>query len=793
DVEPSPLPGAAEAPLPEVSAVLEFESGNLSADVEPSPLPGAAEAPLPEVSAVLEFEPAPLGARSESSSNWLTSVAERSLPPEEVRVEAFTPEEQSAAAPSYAIGPDVRVQAGAGTSRSVGAELSAAESAFDDMPLLDAVADPILQVEAVEPAPELHAEVFAASPGAPLEEEAPGSPTEPRAFGAVPLPPTAALLAAPPSPATTQVFGARSTARPSRSGGTEIFASNWGTESSTPEAVAPARAAPEALSVSPAKPVAIPTTTQVYGAPKAPAPAAGAAPLASASTTQMFGARPVPAPAAAEALSVSPAKPVAIPTTTQVYGAPKAPAPAAGAAPPAAASTTQMFGARPVPAPAALSVSPSMPVAMQTTAQVYGAPKALAPAAGAAPPATASTTQMFGARSVPAPAAAEALPVTPTAIPSTTQVFGARKLPAPVAEAMPPTAASTTQVFGARQAPATVAIEALPVTPMAISATTQVFGARKPPSGAVTPPAASTTQVFGASQASAPVAIEALPRSPAMPVANPTTTQVFGAQKLPAPAVSKAPAGEALPRTREPAVSALARTEAFAVTWDGPSGLEPSLGERFEVESGPAASLATGMIGQTGPSIDEGRLELSSNADFLDSKALTDTGEAWQRTGASIDLPPDDGEGLIVQGIVIDDEPAPGGAPSVDRRPVRVIPGEHRVILHTVEAQVKRGLLRNPDLAGATLSLEAPGGASEAVAVSRVRAIFFMLAPGAQAPAADGDKVRITFNDGRQLVGYSSDHGQKDLGFFVVPVDNRTNTERIFIFRHGVESVRIDA
>jgi hypothetical protein len=67
-----------------------------------------------------------------------------------------------------------------------------------------------------------------------------------------------------------------------------------------------------------------------------------------------------------------------------------------------------------------------------------------------------------------------------------------------------------------------------------------------------------------------------------------------------------------------------------------------------------------------------------------------------------------------------------------------------------------------------------------------------MLSPGAPPPAQEGAKVRVTFRDGRQVAGFSKDHDRAALGLFVVPADNRTNTARIFVYRHAVQSVGVD-
>jgi hypothetical protein len=118
------------------------------------------------------------------------------------------------------------------------------------------------------------------------------------------------------------------------------------------------------------------------------------------------------------------------------------------------------------------------------------------------------------------------------------------------------------------------------------------------------------------------------------------------------------------------------------------------------------------------------------------------------------------------------------------------VAGEHRVIIHTVEGQVKRGAIRDVDLLDEAIPLEQQAGfAPERIAIQRVKAIFFMFATGARPPQPEGQKIRITFNDGRQVAGYSNDYQGTGQGFFVVPADTRTNTSRIFIYRSSVQAV----
>ncbi|HSP78493.1 MAG TPA: hypothetical protein VLQ93_08185, partial [Myxococcaceae bacterium] len=118
------------------------------------------------------------------------------------------------------------------------------------------------------------------------------------------------------------------------------------------------------------------------------------------------------------------------------------------------------------------------------------------------------------------------------------------------------------------------------------------------------------------------------------------------------------------------------------------------------------------------------------------------------------------------------------------------ISGEHRVIIHTVEGQVKRGIIRDVDLLDEAVPLEQQTGfAPERIPVGRVKAIFFMLTVGSRPPQPEGQKIRVTFNDGRQVAGFSSDDQGTGQGFFVIPADTRTNTSRIFIYRASVQAI----
>ncbi|WP_408629086.1 DUF6982 domain-containing protein, partial [Anaeromyxobacter terrae] len=136
---------------------------------------------------------------------------------------------------------------------------------------------------------------------------------------------------------------------------------------------------------------------------------------------------------------------------------------------------------------------------------------------------------------------------------------------------------------------------------------------------------------------------------------------------------------------------------------------------------------------------------------------------------------------------------APVSAPAAAAAdPLTRAAGSHRVVVHTLEGTVKRGVIEDADLTAPALALaSAPGAAAEQIATEKVKAIFFMLAPGEAPPAAEGKKVRVTFRDGRQVAGYSPAYREDGPGFFMIPGDTRTNTGRIWVYRAATKEVSL--
>ncbi|MBS2023192.1 MAG: hypothetical protein JST92_12325, partial [Deltaproteobacteria bacterium] len=172
-----------------------------------------------------------------------------------------------------------------------------------------------------------------------------------------------------------------------------------------------------------------------------------------------------------------------------------------------------------------------------------------------------------------------------------------------------------------------------------------------------------------------------------------------------------------------------------------------------------------------------------------DSKPITEPSAASLElpSDTSVDMPPilaaDDPDLLVP--VEEPGEPIPTG-------PLAMV-GEHRVAVHTRAGRVRRGIVRDVDLAAATFKLHPQsGGGYETVKAEEIKAVFFMLSAGERPPHANGRRVKVMFADGRSMAGARD--GEEGLaGFFFIPDDAaRTNTRRVFVSRAAANDI-IDA
>lgn len=96
---------------------------------------------------------------------------------------------------------------------------------------------------------------------------------------------------------------------------------------------------------------------------------------------------------------------------------------------------------------------------------------------------------------------------------------------------------------------------------------------------------------------------------------------------------------------------------------------------------------------------------------------------------------------------------------------------------------------------------------SEAVEVhlDELKAVFFVRRLGGdpnynehkhlpqQRVASLGKKIAVVFNDGESIAGYTHSYNPSNPGFFVTPVDPKSNNIRVFVVRESVREVKLGA
>lgn len=279
-----------------------------------------------------------------------------------------------------------------------------------------------------------------------------------------------------------------------------------------------------------------------------------------------------------------------------------------------------------------------------------------------------------------------------------------------------------------------------------------------------------------------------LPRTVPAPVAPPAPRAVVPPAPPPPPPAALSPPAPAQSAPRTPSVTGPIRAPV-------PAPAPPAAG--FGVLTPPPAArhvggdrpFALGDDGRRVPALSQARPEPPQLATSFANSGPFARPQALLLTPAPLDVM-EDGESPPRGPAAPTTDVASGaemfGGSSLSPT---FVEGEHRVVLHTLEGQVRRGTVRDIDLLDPVIRLAQPGRPPEVIPSERVKAIFFMQEPGVAPLPSVGRRIRVGFGDGRQIVGFSEDVDAAEQGFFLVPADTRTHTARIYVFRAGVQSI----
>jgi hypothetical protein len=94
--------------------------------------------------------------------------------------------------------------------------------------------------------------------------------------------------------------------------------------------------------------------------------------------------------------------------------------------------------------------------------------------------------------------------------------------------------------------------------------------------------------------------------------------------------------------------------------------------------------------------------------------------------------------------------------------------------------------------------LETDGGDIQTVDVDRLKALFFVkdfagnkdhIEAYADDISGCGRKIKVKFDDGETIIGYTTGYSPDRPGFYLTPAEKKSNNERIFVVKSASEKI----
>ncbi|MBE0432364.1 hypothetical protein IBX73_02725 [candidate division WOR-3 bacterium] len=132
----------------------------------------------------------------------------------------------------------------------------------------------------------------------------------------------------------------------------------------------------------------------------------------------------------------------------------------------------------------------------------------------------------------------------------------------------------------------------------------------------------------------------------------------------------------------------------------------------------------------------------------------------------------------------------------------------NRIVVHYKDGRLLKGFTHDftpvKDIFHLTSELDADKGKIYEVFCPQLKAIFFVKTLEGDAAYKEkkkfgevdvstlkGIKIKVEFNDGEVLRGISLGYSKNRKGFFVIPVDPKSNNERVYVIANAVQEVKL--
>jgi hypothetical protein len=123
---------------------------------------------------------------------------------------------------------------------------------------------------------------------------------------------------------------------------------------------------------------------------------------------------------------------------------------------------------------------------------------------------------------------------------------------------------------------------------------------------------------------------------------------------------------------------------------------------------------------------------------------------------------------------------------------------QYTIVARFSNGSVLRGVTSDFTPLKTFFNLKLENGETKIIDTDELKAVFFIKEPESDPHAEDtyknianygGKKVKVHFNDGEVIVGYTMEYMSDYHGFFITPADQESNNERIFVMTAATDKI----
>ena len=127
-----------------------------------------------------------------------------------------------------------------------------------------------------------------------------------------------------------------------------------------------------------------------------------------------------------------------------------------------------------------------------------------------------------------------------------------------------------------------------------------------------------------------------------------------------------------------------------------------------------------------------------------------------------------------------------------------------KVVVRFKDGSVKKGTAQNFSPENVSFHLLTSSGQTLSLRIEELKAVFFVKdylgnklrkdinkISRNNFQAGTGRMIRVIFSDDEMIIGYSTGYSPNRQGFFVIPADQKSNNERIFVITSATKRVEL--